>query len=317
MPTSDDFVPVAVTSRSGVDESVHFGAVVGLSPTGDIEFAAGNPSALVYPRSSTKPMQALAMVRAGLDLPSELLALVCASHDGTDMHTSAALRILASAGLDERALGNTASMPLDDAAERAIIRAGGGPSSLSMNCSGKHSGMLATCVHNHWSLDSYLSVDHPLQAAITDTVDEVAGEHHAHIGVDGCGAPAHMISLVGLARSFRAIATGEAGHGTRAIYEAMTTHPEMVGGERRDVTILMRSLLGMMAKDGADGVYAAAFPDGRAVAVKIADGGDRARPPVMVAALARLGVDTTQVAPLVQQSILGHGHPVGAVRAVF
>ena len=115
MPTPDDFAPVAVTSRSGFDESVHFGAVVALGPSGDIEFAVGNPRAIVYPRSSNKPMQAVAMVRNGLDLPAELLALVCASHDGTAMHQEAAERILATAGLTPEALANTPSMPLSPA----------------------------------------------------------------------------------------------------------------------------------------------------------------------------------------------------------
>ena len=111
MPTPESFVPVAITDRSGLDESVHFGAVVALGPGGDIEFAVGDPLAIVYPRSSNKPMQAVAMVRAGLSLPPDLLALVCASHDGTPMHTDGALRILAGAGLDEAALANTRSLP--------------------------------------------------------------------------------------------------------------------------------------------------------------------------------------------------------------
>ena len=316
MASPESFVPVAVTSRSGFDESVHFGAVVCLGSSGDIEFAAGDPNVLIYPRSSTKPMQALAMVRAGLQLPAELLALVCASHDGTPMHTAAAERILHGAGLTTAALLNTPSMPLDTDTARDIVRAGGGPTSLSMNCSGKHSGMVATCVHRHWPLDTYLHTDHPLQAAINDVVDEVGGAAHAHVGIDGCGAPAHVVSLSALARSFRAIASGAAGGSGDEVYRAMISFPHMVGGERRDVTVLMRHLPGMMAKDGADGVYAAAFPDGRAVAIKIADGGDRARPPLMLAALQHLGVDVSGVAPLLQQTVLGHGQPVGTVRAL-
>jgi L-asparaginase II len=317
MATPDDFVPVAITSRSGADESVHFGAVVAIGPSGDVEFALGNPNASVFPRSSNKPMQAVAMLRAGLTLPADLLALVCASHDGLPMHTEGAMRILASAGLDERALANTASLPLDPDEARAVLRAGGGPTPLLMNCSGKHSGMVATCVHNGWPHDaSYLEFDHPLQRTITDTIDELSDEPHAHIGVDGCGAPAHMFSLVGLARSFAAIAAGRAGDAGRGVYAAMTTYPQMVGGPTRDVTRLMSSVPGLLAKDGADGVYAAALPDGRAVALKIADGGDRARPPVMVAALRRLGVDVTAVAPLLEERIMGHGRPVGTVRAV-
>lgn len=317
MPNPDSFAPVAVTSRSGLDESVHFGAVVALGPSGAIEFAAGDPTAIVYPRSSNKPMQAVAMVRAGLRLPSQLLALVCASHDGTPMHTDAALQILAGAGLDEGALANTASLPLDPSAAEAVLRAGGHRTALLMNCSGKHSGMLATCVHHGWAHDSsYLDVDHPLQRAITHTVDELCDETHAHIGVDGCGAPAHAMSLLGLARAFRNIATGAAGSAGDEVYAAMTGHPEMVGGERRDVTVFMRHVPGLLAKDGADGVFAAALPDGRAVALKIADGGDRARPPLMVAALRALGIDTSEVSPLVEERIMGHGRQVGVVRAI-
>ena len=317
MATPDDFVPVAIASRSGVDESVHFGAVVAIGPSGDIEFAVGNPEASVFPRSANKPMQAVAMVRAGLDLPPELLALVCASHDGLPMHTDAAKRILATAGLDATALANTASLPLDASAAKAVLSAGAGPTPLMMNCSGKHSGMLATCVCNGWAHDaSYLEVDHPLQRAITDTIDELSGQTPAAIGIDGCGAPAHMFSLVGLARSFAAIASGRAGAAGTAVYGAMTTYPQMVGGPTRDVTRLMRSVHGLLAKDGADGVYAAALPDGRAVALKIADGGDRARPPVMIAALRALGVDVDVAAPLMEERIMGHGQPVGVVRAI-
>jgi L-asparaginase II len=257
------------------------------------------------------------MVRCGLDLPPELLALVCASHDGTPEHQDAARRILATAGLGPEALANTVSMPLDEATALAIYRSGGGKSALQMNCSGKHSGMLATCVHQRWPHDaSYLDQDHPLQYSITETMDDLCGEPHAFVGVDGCGAPAHAMSLLGLARAFRSIASGRAGSAGHAVYSAMTTYPVMVGGRRRDVTVLMQQVPGMMAKDGADGVFAAAFPDGRAVALKIADGGDRARPPVMVAALERLGVDVADVAAMVEERIMGHGRQVGTVRAV-
>jgi len=315
--TVDDFVPVAVTTRSGFDESVHFGAVVALGASGEVEFAVGNPGALVYPRSSNKPMQAVAMVRAGLRLPPELLALVCASHDGTPAHLEAARRILATARLTEADLANTPSMPLDEPSALEVLRSGGGPTPLQMNCSGKHSGMLATCVLNGWSHDdSYLQVDHPLQRCITESIDELCEEPHAHIGVDGCGAPAHVMSLAGLARAFRNIAIGGGGAACTEVRDAMAAFPVMVGGSERDVTVMMQCIPGLMAKDGADGVFAAALPDGRAVAMKIADGGDRARPPVMVAALAALGVDVSALAPLVESKIMGHGQQVGAVRAV-
>lgn len=317
MATPDAFAPVAITTRNDFPESVHFGAVVALGPNGDVEFSVGDPDVVVYPRSSNKPMQAVAMVRSGLSLPPELLALVCASHDGTPMHLAAAERILATAGLHTDALANTPSMPLDEASAWSIIAAGGGRTALQMNCSGKHSGMLATCVHNRWAHDSsYLHLDHPLQLAITDAIDELCDEPHAHIGVDGCGAPAHAMSLTGLARAFRAIATGAAGGAGDEVYRAMTGHPEMVGGAQRDVTLLMRHVPGLMAKDGADGVYAAALPDGRAVALKIADGGDRARPVLMQAALSALGVEMASMPESAEGKIMGHGRQVGSVQVL-
>lgn len=317
MVSADAFAPVAITSRSGFDESIHFGAVVGLGASGAIEYAIGDPSTRIYPRSSNKPMQAVAMLRAGLQLPPDLLAIACASHDGTTLHTDAVLRILAGCGLTADSLANTPSMPSDEDAEILVLRAGGSPSALLMNCSGKHSAMLATCVHNKWSHDaSYLMVDHPLQSAITATIDELCAEPHAHIGVDGCGAPAHAMSLVGLARAFRLIANGSAGSAGKRVYEAMTGHPVMVGGRTCDATLFMQHVPTMMAKEGAEGVFAAAFPDGHAVALKISDGGDRARPPVMVAALRALGIDVSAVEGLVQKPIMGHGHQVGVVRAI-
>ena len=315
MATPDDFVPVAITSRSGLDESVHFGAVVALAADGSLAFAAGNPRAVVYPRSAIKPLQALAMVRAGLSLPSDLLALVCASHDGSPLHVAAVQRVLATAGLGPDALANTASLPSDEEAAHDVVRRGGGPTPLFMNCSGKHSGMLATCVHNGWRHDSdYLSPAHPLQQLITATVDDVCGEPHTHIGIDGCGAPTHAMPLVALARAFRAIATGSAGPAGDEVYAAMRAHPEMVSGERRDVALLMRGIPGLLAKDGAEGVYALALPDGRALAIKIADGGDRARPAVLLAVLRMLGVDVAALVPQLEVPIMGHGHPVGTVR---
>jgi len=318
MSRPDAFVPIAITQRSGFDESVHFGAVVALSRDGHVAYAAGDPDVSIYPRSSNKPMQAVAMVRAGLSLAPELLALVCASHDGTPAHIDGVRRILSGAGLTDDALANTADLPLDPVSAAAALRRGDHRRPLYMNCSGKHSGMLATCVCNGWSHDeSYLAPEHPLQLRITETIAELAGQDVEHIGVDGCGAPAHVITLAGLARCFRSIAIGAAGEAGHAVHTAMTAHPEMVGGDRRDVTTFMRRIPGLMAKDGADGVFAAALPDGRAVALKVADGANRARSATMIAALDRVGVDVADVAPLVEEQLLGGGRPVGVVRSVL
>lgn len=316
MTFADAFVPIAVTSRSGMSESLHHGTVVALNADGSVAFSAGDPTAITYPRSSNKPMQAVAMVDAGLQLSSELLALVCASHDGTPYHCDLATRILALAGLDVSALQNTPDLPIDRVAADAIIRADGGPTSLHQNCSGKHSGMVATCSLNGWSIRDYLDVDHPLQRAITATIAILAGEPVAHIGIDGCGAPAHSMTLVGLARSFRSIAVAVPESSSGQVYAAMTGHPLTVGGDQRDVTQFIRHVPGLIAKDGAEGVFAAALPDGRAVAVKVADGASRAVPAVILHALETLGVDVGAVTPFVRKRVLGHGAEVGEVSAV-
>ncbi len=302
--------PIAITSRSGHDESVHFGAAVALDPSGVVVWQTGDSDAAIYPRSSNKPIQADAMLRVGLRLDSGQLALACASHDGTSRHRDVVLTTLASAGLDESALGNTADLPLDrDTAER-VLRDGGGRSALAMNCSGKHAAMVATCVVNGWPVEGYLNPDHPLQQAITSHLADLAGDV-GHIGVDGCGAPAHVVSLHGLARAFGTIARARG-----PVWSAMTVHPDLVGGDRRDVTRLMRAVPGLMAKDGAEGVFAAALPDGRAAAVKISDGASRAAGVVLVSVLATafgLEIDNDSVG----EPVYGHGQPVGSVRSLI
>ena len=315
---ASDTKPVAMTLRNGVQESWHQGAVVCLERDGSIAFSVGSPTAIIFPRSSTKPFLATAMVAAGLKLPPNLLALVCASHDGRPEHLQAAREILTSAGLDETALRNTKDLPLDDDAARVVVRGGGVATSLQMNCSGKHSGMLATCVACNWSHDeSYLDRDHELQKLITAMMPEMIGEEVASIVVDGCGAPAHAMTLAGLARGFRNVAMSKTGSPARMVSDAMRAYPQMVGGPTRDVSMLMAGIAGLVAKDGAEGVYAAALPDGRAIALKIADGSNRARPPLMRAALSALGVDISGVDERAFASpIFGHGKIVGEVRVI-
>jgi L-asparaginase II len=314
--TPQQFAPLAVVSRSGVDESVHFGALVALQPNGEVSFSIGDQRVEVYPRSSTKPFQALAMVRNGLTLSSEQLALVCASHNGENIHLETARQILRSAGLSDDALLNTADFPLHVPSAHEAIRRGDVKSSLQMNCSGKHSGMLATCVHNGWPLDSYLDVNHPLQLAITETITETTQREPLAIGIDGCGAPAHVVELVGLARAMRAIAVGDVGSAGTQVFEAMSQHSYMVGGDGRHVTTIVSNVPGLFAKDGAESVYVAATKEGHAVALKLSDGSGRATPTVLLAALRRLGVDVSGVPDSIREVVLGHGHVVGEVRAV-
>ena len=305
----DGVVPVAVTDRSGFDESLHHGAVVVLDVDGGLAYSAGDPDLPIYGRSSNKPLQADAMVRLGVEVDDEQLALACASHDGTEHHLAVVRRILASAGLGEEALSNTPSMPLEPEAAERVLLAGGHRSSVLMNCSGKHATMLATCVQRGWPTEGYLDPEHPLQVAITTHIAELAGPI-VHIGIDGCGAPAHVLTLRSLAAGFRSLAM-ERGR----VWRAMTRHPELVAGERRTATRVMRSIPGAMAKDGAQGVFAIALPDGRACALKIADGQERPVAVVLAAALATVGVDLD--GPALSDPIEGHGRPVGSVRSVL
>jgi len=307
---------LAEVVRSGFVESRHRGHVVALTPDATVAFSAGDVTSPVFPRSSNKPMQAAGMVRAGLDLDGALLALAAASHSGETVHQDAARKILAGAGLDESALQTPPDWPLDERAARAAVASGLGRTPLAMNCSGKHAAMLATCVARGWPLDSYRAPDHPLQVAIRETVEGLAGEPVAAVGVDGCGAPLFALSLTALARAVRACVLGEPGSAERRVADAMRAHPEMVGGTGRDVTRLMVGVPGLLAKDGAEGVYAAALPDGRAVALKLDDGAQRPRAAVMVAALRRLGVDAPALDEVARTPVLGHGEPVGEVRAV-
>jgi L-asparaginase II len=312
----EQFAPLAVVSRNGVDESVHFGALVALNTDGSVAFSVGDPDIEIFPRSSTKPFQALAMVRSGLSLDAQHLALVCASHNGEQIHQRIATEILATVGLDENALLNTHDYPLHVDSAHQAIRDGKAKTSLQMNCSGKHAGMLATCVINGWSTTDYLAQDHPLQQSITDTLTEVTGMTPPAIGVDGCGAPAHVVGLTYLAQGLRSIATGHAGDAGRQVFAAMSQHPELIGGTGRHVTGIVSAIPGLCAKDGAESVYVAAMNDGRAVALKMSDGSGRATATVLLAALAKLDVDISGVPTYVDEVVLGHGQQVGRVRAV-
>lgn len=314
--TPGQFAPLAIVSRGGVDESVHFGALVALDSNGEIAFSVGDPGVTIFPRSATKPFQALAMVRAGLSLPADQLTLVCASHSGQAIHQEMTLSILASAGLDESALLNTPGFCVHVPSAHESIRTGREKTELQMDCSGKHAGMLATCVINGWSTQDYLNQEHPLQVAITQTIVEVTGAPPVAISTDGCGAPAHMIELHRLARAMRSLAVGDAGPEGRKIFDAMEKHPHLVAGDDRHATAISAAIPGLAAKDGAESIYVAAMSDGRAVALKLSDGSGRGIATVLLAALQRLGVDVSAVPDSVTEIVLGHGKPVGGVRAV-
>lgn len=309
-----DPVLVEVT-RGGFVESLHRGRVVAVDADGEVTLAVGDIGAAVLLRSCAKPLQAVGMLRAGLDLDGAHLAIACGSHDGTDRHLALVDEILDGAGLTLSALGNAPLLALEPmAAARQLLA--GGPDRIHHNCSGKHAAMLATCVANGWPTDGYLDREHPLQRAVRTAVEELIGEPSTHVAVDGCGAPISAVSLTGLARAFSRLAVAGQGLPEGRVAAAMRAHPEVVGGAERGVTQLMRALPGSIAKDGAEGAFAVALADGRALAVKVADGANRPVPPLVVAALRAIGVtDDRALDPLAEVPVLGHGRPVGSIRA--
>ncbi|MFF9350765.1 asparaginase [Streptomyces sp. NPDC014734] len=308
---------LAEVVRSGFVEGGHRGSLVVLAADGSVERILGDPAAPVFPRSSNKPMQAAAVLRAGLDLSGERLALAAASHSGEGFHLDLVRTMLAEHGLTPGDLRTPPDLPLDPVEAEAYLAAGHVRERITMNCSGKHAAMLAACAPNGWDRDSYLAPSHPLQELVHQVVEETAGEPVAAVGTDGCGAPLMAISLVGLARAFRSFVLAEPGTAERRVADAMRAHPEYVAGTRRPDTWLMREVPGTLSKMGAEAVQAVALPDGRALAFKIDDGAGRALGPVLARSLRLLGVDTPVVDRIGRAPLLGGGDEVGEIRAAF
>jgi L-asparaginase II len=300
--------------RSGFVEGRHRGRLVLLAADGSIQLAVGDVHAPILPRSSNKPMQATGLLDAGLELSGPQLALASASHAGEPFHVDAVHKILAGVGLDVTALRTPPSLPLDDDERHARMFAGRGPEPIFSDCSGKHAAMLATAVRNGLDTESYLDPAHPVQRAVREAVERLSGEPIVHTAVDGCGAPLLGISLIGLARAFRACATADPGTNAGKVADAMRAHPEYIAGTHQLDTHVMREVSGLIAKSGAEAVHAAALPDGRALAFKISDGSKRAKPVILVEALRRLGVESATLDELGTVPLRGGGEVVGGIR---
>jgi len=314
---------LAEVVRSGFVESRHRGAALILGADGQPAWVAGQVTEPMFPRSASKPMQAAAMLRCGLDLDGKLLALAAASHSGEDFHVAGVREILSRAGLPESTLQCPPALPMDEASQREILSHGGGPDRVHMNCSGKHAAMLASCVAAGWPTGSYRDPGHPLQLAIRATIEDLAGEPVTATGVDGCGAPLFALSLTGLARAFQAMVTAPPATPERKVADAMRAYPEWTSGTTRPERALMTAVPGLLVKSGAEGVDGLALADGSAIAVKVEDGAARALPPVAVALLGRLGVATgraaaaTALAEIAHVPVIGGEETVGWIRATL
>lgn len=303
-------VVLAEYVRSGVVESAHRGYLIALNADGSTNLALGDINHLFFPRSTVKSIQAAAMVRRGLHLEPRLLALAASSHSGSAMHMDAVREILAKANLDESALQCMLDKPLGEAERRAW--GGNAPTRIAMNCSGKHAAMLLTCTINGWSIDNYLDPTHPLQVACRAELENLSGEKITLISTDGCGAPLFIISVAGLARAIRAITLSpEDVH--QSVLSASRQFPEMVAGEGRLTTEMIRAVPGLYMKDGAEAVEVASMPDGRTLVFKISDGSLRPFRAVLHAGLKHLGVES----PYTHEPVLGGEKVIGEIRSAF
>ena len=294
--------------RNEMVESVHDGHLLILDSSGKDLLKIGDVDQLIYPRSAVKSLQASAMLRAGLKVSGEQLALACASHAGSRAHLDVALSTLRSVGLDESALRNTPDKPLDPT-ERAAW-GDKAPTSLAANCSGKHSAMAATCAVNGWDLETYKSPEHPLQIAIAAEFEKLSGEKITKVGVDGCGAALFAISLRALATAIRNLTlSNEAIH--QEVVNACRNNPIMVSGVGRLPTLLMQKVPGLFVKDGAEGVMIMTTPKGEVIVWKMSDGSQRGNSPLSVATLSHLGITVD----LERENVMGDGRVVGEIRA--
>ncbi|MFI6262397.1 asparaginase [Micromonospora sp. NPDC051006] len=326
--TTARYAELARVTRNGFVESRHYGSVVVLDPSGAVALRAGVPDEPVLPRSTLKPVQALACLTAATaadpaspaaaSLAGPALAIAAGSHTGDDRHVAVVRELLTAAGLTEAALGCPVDWPEDEATRERLIRAGEQRSRIRMNCSGKHAAMLVAAVARGWSTRDYLDPAHPLQREIAASVARLAGTPVTAVAVDGCGAPLFGLPLTGLARTFQALATARPGSDEARVAEAMRQHPEHVGGwHGHPNTDLMRALPGLLAKGGAEGVLGVATPDGYAVAVKVIDGSPRATSSIALAALTAAGAAVDGAPELRRVPVLGGGEPVGAVDAAI
>lgn len=293
-------VPMVELWRGGRLESLHLGHAVICDPTGQVVEAWGDPAAVIYPRSSCKMIQALPLIESGaadaVGLSAAHLALACASHSGAHIHTDMVERWLSDLGLGEPDLRCGAHMPNDPQAAKELTCSDTAPCQIHNNCSGKHTGFLTLTKHLGAGPE-YVDPAHPVQLAVRDAFEGVTGEPSPGFGIDGCSAPNFATTVTGFARAMARFAAARQDDGARegAMYRltrAMADHPEMVAGEGRTCTELMRAMDGRVAiKTGAEAVFAAILPEqGLGIALKIVDGATRASEAAICALLVRAGV---------------------------
>lgn len=338
------YQPMIEVTRGPVVECIHWGALAVVDASGRLVAGFGDPNTVTFLRSAAKPFQALPFIEAGgaetYGLTGQEVALMCASHSGTDEHVRVLHGMQAKIGVSEAELMCGVHMPYHEETAHRLIRKGEEPTPNRHNCSGKHTGMLAHALMRHLPKVDYIDLAHPIQVSILKAFAEMCGlpEAQVALGVDGCSAPNFAISLQNAALGYARLADPSGLPDRRAqaldrIWRSMTAHPDMVGGPQRFDTVLMELTGGkLLAKSGAEGFQGVALREGAlgpgspalGIALKIADGdaASRAKTCAVVELLRLMGaLDDARVAALAEF----HAHPlynfrqihVGEVRPAF
>jgi L-asparaginase II len=296
-----DYAKIAEVWRGPAVESVHLGAAAVANANGEIIYGWGDTGIVTFPRSSLKPIQAIALVETGaadaLSLAPEDLALACASHRGEPIHTRRVATWLDRLELPEEALACGPDYPSDKDTVKELIQAGIEPSRVFHNCSGKHCGYLTVARHMGWPVEGYHDPSHPTQKLYLDNFSDLLGAdaHALPLGVDGCTLPAPALSMADMARSMARYAaagaeTNKRGIAIRRLQEAMRAHPALVAGTGEPNVRLTEATGGrIIMKGGAEGYLVAFIPDqALGIALKVADGNSRARTIALLAVLREL-----------------------------
>lgn len=306
------YQPIFELTRGKIVESVHFGAYAVVDAHGTLLASAGDPYLITFLRSSAKPFQALPFIEQDghqyFGFTPQEIALMCASHSGTDEHveTVRAMQAKIDVGVQDLLCGM--HDPIHQPTRDAMLLRGEMTSPYRHNCSGKHTGMLAHARLRGAPIGNYLDLDHPVQQSILHTFAEMCSvpAQQVEVGIDGCSAPNFAIPLYNAAWGFARLCDpsdleSKRADACRVITHAMMAHPEMVAGPERFDTLLMQVAAGkVISKGGAEGYQALGVmpgvlsPDapGIGIAIKISDGDntDRARSSVALALLKTLGV---------------------------
>ena len=325
---------LAEVTRGGWVESMHYGSVAVVNRHGQVLYQAGDPHFLTFTRSTLKPFQAMPFVAeqglAQFRFGKQELALMCASHSGEPKHIQLVQAMLERIGCKEQDLQCGCHPPLYLNIQGSPHPEGDRYTQLHHNCSGKHAGFLAYCRQHGCSLQDYLDIRHPLQQKISACAGHLCGVPVADLksGTDGCSAPNYAVRLSGLALAYARLAAqseeSEYGDAAKRIYDAMTSHPDLVSGTgRSDLAIMQAGQGDWVAKAGAEGVQAIGIRSaGLGIAIKMADGSARALSTVTIAVLQQLGLaDSPERSPMAQwfkpQLHNYRGLPVGEIRSVF